>query len=62
MWLREWEKLLEGLVEDVLDVLTSQTPRARELRANSPFVGVLSSEDRDQTLCAFQSHEKPRAL
>lgn len=60
-WLREWEKLLDGPVEDVLDVLTSQTPRARELRANSPFAGVLSSEDRDKTLCAFQIHEKPRA-
>ena len=61
MWLREWEKLLDGPVEDVLDVLTSQTPRARELRANSPFAGVLSSEDRDKALCAFHIHEKPRA-
>lgn len=60
MWLREWEKLLDGPVEDVLDALTSQTPRARELRANSPFAGVLSSEDREQALHAFQTHQKLR--
>lgn len=60
-WLREWEKLLDGPVEDVLDVLTSQTPRARELRANSPFAGVLSTEDRDKTLYAFHIHEKRQA-
>ncbi len=60
MWLREWEKLLDGPVEDVLDVLTSQTPRARELRANSPFAGVLSSEAREQVLHAFQTHHSRR--
>ncbi|WP_175442270.1 hypothetical protein [Humibacillus sp. DSM 29435] len=61
MWLRDWEKLLDGSIEDVLDVLTSQTPRSRELRANSPFAGVLRSEDRDKTLHAFHTHKKPRA-
>jgi hypothetical protein len=60
MWLREWEKLLNGPVEDVLDALTSQTPRARELRANSPFAGVLSSEDREKALHAFQTHQRLR--
>ncbi|MDN5790437.1 MAG: hypothetical protein L0H25_06155 [Micrococcales bacterium] len=59
-WLREWEKLLDGSVDEVLDVLTSQTPRARELRANSPFAGVLSSEDRENVLHAFQTHLQPR--
>lgn len=61
MWLRDWEKLLDGPVDDVLDVLTSQTPRAQELRANSPFAGVLSSEDREKTLHAFRTHQKPQA-
>lgn len=60
MWLREWEKLLDGPVEDLLDVLTSQTPRARELRANSPFAGVLSSTDRQKALHAFQTHQNRR--
>lgn len=60
MWLRQWEKLLGGPVEDVLDVLTSQTPRARELRANSPFAGVLSTKERDEVLHAFQTQPKSR--
>ncbi|MGB5952102.1 MAG: helix-turn-helix domain-containing protein [Ornithinimicrobium sp.] len=55
MWLRKWEDLLDGPVEQILDTLTSQTPLARELRANSPFAGVLSSEDRERTLAAFQA-------
>ncbi len=59
-WLSEWEKLLDGPIDDVLDVLTSQTPRSRELRANSPFAGVLSSEEREQALLAFQSYRQSR--
>ena len=47
-------------IEDVLDVLTSQTPRSRELRANSPFAGVLSSEERERALLAFQTHRHSR--
>lgn len=57
-WLRQWEKLLDGPVDDVLDVLTSTTPRARELRTNSPFAGVLTGEDREQVLHAFQTHQR----
>lgn len=59
-WLSEWEKLLDGPIDDVLDVLTSQTSRSRELRANSPFAGVLSSEEREQALLAFQSYRQSR--
>ncbi|CCH79813.1 putative transcriptional regulatory protein [Nostocoides japonicum T1-X7] len=61
MWLQEWERLLDGPVEDVLDLLTSQTPHAQELRANSPLAGVLSSADRDKALHAFYTHRTPRA-
>lgn len=57
MWLHDWENLLEGPVGNVLDVLTSQTPRAREMRANSPFAGVLTQKDRERTLHAFQTHQ-----
>jgi len=60
-WLAEWERLLEGPVENVVDVLIGQTPRARELRTNSPFAGVLSTEDRDEVLHAFQAQQKTRA-
>lgn len=49
-WLNEWAGLLEGPVEDILDVLTSRTSRARELRQNSPFAGVLSAAERERVL------------
>ena len=45
-WLSEWGRLLAGPVDEVLAVLTSPTPRARELRQNSPFAGVLTDEER----------------
>ena len=54
-WLAEWARLLDGPVEDVLAVLTSPVPRARELRQNSPFAGVLSEEERQQVLAAFNA-------
>jgi excisionase family DNA binding protein len=61
-WLDEWERLLDGPVERVLDVLTSRTPRARELRQNSPFAGVLTEQERLRVLDAFNSaHRKTEA-
>jgi excisionase family DNA binding protein len=54
-WLDEWERLLDGPVDEVLDVLTSRSPRARELRQNSPFAGVVSKSDRDHVLEAFRA-------
>lgn len=57
-WLAEWAKLLEGPTERVLEVLTSPTPWAREMRQNSPFSGVLSEAERMQVLTAFRGHEK----
>jgi excisionase family DNA binding protein len=54
-WLDEWERLLSGPVDRVLDVLTSRTPRARELRQNSPFAGVLTEAERRSVLSAFNS-------
>lgn len=52
-WLDEWETLLNGRVDGVLDVLTSRAPRARELRQNSPFAGVLTESERRDVLAAF---------
>ncbi|MEA2521751.1 MAG: hypothetical protein QOI81_1397, partial [Actinomycetota bacterium] len=52
-WLAEWEKLLDGPLDRVLDALTSRAPRARELRQNSPFTGVLTEEERQRVLAGF---------
>ena len=57
-WLEEWSKLLEGPTERGLEVLTSRTPWAREMRQNSPFSGVLDEHARVQVLTSFRRHEK----
>jgi excisionase family DNA binding protein len=53
-WLAEWDRILNGPVGLVLETLTSPTPRARELRQNSPFAGVLTEKERLQILESFQ--------
>lgn len=60
-WLEEWQRLLDGPVETVLEALTSPTPRARELRQNSPFAGVLDQEERRAVLCGFAADDRTRA-
>jgi excisionase family DNA binding protein len=59
-WLAEWADILAGPIERVLDVLTSPTPRARELRQNSPFAGVLTEGERLQILDAFRRSREAR--
>jgi excisionase family DNA binding protein len=54
-WLAEWEHIVNGPIEGVLDALTSTSPRARELRQNSPFAGLLSEDERAQVLDAFRA-------
>lgn len=56
-WLAEWEELLDGPALGVLDALTSRTPRARELRQNSPFAGVLTDDERIRVLQGFAAVE-----
>jgi hypothetical protein len=47
---------LDRGADAVLEMLTSRSPLAVELRQNSPFAGVLSQEDRARALDAFRSH------
>ncbi|MGZ4151189.1 MAG: helix-turn-helix domain-containing protein [Actinomycetota bacterium] len=54
-WLEEWNRLLNGPTSVVLDVLTSRSPRARELRQNSPFAGVLTKAEREAVLSGFKA-------
>jgi excisionase family DNA binding protein len=61
-WLDEWESLLSGPMDRVLEALTSRTPRARELRQNSPFAGVLTEMERQSVLSAFNAeHHRARS-
>jgi excisionase family DNA binding protein len=58
-WLAEWQKLLDGPIEGVLEALTSRAPRARELRQNSPFAGALTERERLGALAGFNvAHPK----
>jgi excisionase family DNA binding protein len=54
--LSQWETLLDAGIDAVLDVLTSRSPHAVELRQNSPFAGVLSPTDRAKVAAAFTTH------
>lgn len=54
-WLDEWEALLDGPVEELLDNLTSRSPKGRELRQNSPFAGLLTEHERARVLSAWQT-------
>lgn len=55
-WDQEWMKLLDGPVDQILDALTSDSIRSRELRQNNPFVGALSQEERHRVLSAFAEY------
>ncbi len=57
-WVSQWRDVLNGHTERVIEVLTSPTPWAREMRQNSPFAGVLADEDRERVLFAFIDNER----
>lgn len=57
-WLDEWETLLDGSVDVLLDRLTDRSPHGRELRQNNPFAGILSDMEREQVLAAWAETER----
>jgi excisionase family DNA binding protein len=60
-WLDEWERILDAGPDTVLDILTSASREAVELRQNTPFVGILSEDERRAVLTAFsESHRAAR--
>lgn len=59
LWLDEWQRLLDGTVPRLLNVMTSRSPHGRELRQNTPFAGVLSNAERMTVLDAWRSTDKP---
>lgn len=61
-YLRAWEKVLDRGLRATVEMMTSTSPRARELRQNSPFAGVLSQDERLKALRSFRSvHESAAA-
>ena len=55
--LHEWSVLLNGPSAQIVDILTSVEPHARELREFSPFAGVLSQHQRLAVLASFRAAE-----
>lgn len=45
-WIREWQQLLDGPVEALVEVLTSPDEHARVLRQSGPFAGALTPRER----------------
>ena len=56
VWLAKWSETLSQGVDVTLDVLSSSSPGAVELRQNSPFSGVLTADERARVLAAFRAH------
>ena len=51
----EWGRILEMPIYRIAKTISSDTPRARELRQTSPFAGVLSEqEDPPTTIAAME--------
>jgi hypothetical protein len=57
-WRERWLALLGGPLDELLTALTADTVESRELRQNSPFVGVLTEEERTAILQGMPSPAK----
>jgi len=59
--LEEWLGVLEGPLENVVDLLTGTSERAVRMRQSNPFTGVLSNQERNAILRKFASHDTKSA-
>jgi hypothetical protein len=60
-WLLRWQQIIDQGPETVMRVLTSTDPDARELRANSPFGGLLSDAERRRVIESFSQMRSRKA-
>lgn len=51
-----WERVLDQGIDAVMEVASSTSDEACEMRQNSPFAGLLPQQTRRQTLHAFTEH------
>jgi hypothetical protein len=54
-WLEEWQAILERPWMEVAAFITELSPRATRLRQSSPFVGVLTPQERKRIYDAFRA-------
>ena len=55
--LSRWRSLLDGPIDEIIEVLLDPRPSARELRHVTPFAGVLSGSERAAVYRQFRSTE-----
>lgn len=55
-YLDQWERVIAEGVDAVAGVLTSLDKNSAELRANTPFAGVLTDDQRRRVLRSFREH------
>ena len=55
--LAEWDIALNGSIDDVIELLTSEGGKSVRLRQSNPFAGVLSSKQRTEILNRFLDHD-----
>ena len=55
--LAEWDIALNGSIDDVIELLTSEGGKSVRLRQSNPFAGVLSSRQRTEILNRFSNHD-----
>jgi excisionase family DNA binding protein len=55
-YFKEWERVLDDGLDAVVEVVTSTSEGACEMRQNSPFAGVLPDETRVKVLRSFREH------
>ncbi len=60
-WRRRWASLLDGPLDELLTALTADTVDSRELRQNSPFIGVLGEAEREAILRNLSRPDKGKA-
>lgn len=58
--LRQWLQAIDRGPEAVMRIMTSTDPLARELRQNSPFPAMLSTEQREDVLRGFREAHRTR--
>jgi excisionase family DNA binding protein len=59
-WLEEWDTLTWEGPEAVMRAMVSTTLHARELRQNSPWLGMLTRAEREATIAAFEQTYPPK--
>lgn len=61
-WLRRWVQTIDQGPDAVMEILTSRSPLAREMRQVSPFAGVLTEKERREVLRSFSNFRRNRAV